>query len=96
MPITGVPSVTAASDGRELILDEGIAVDLVDADRATEHKQEVSVLGGGEVVYARFEIAERDAAVCEHAFQGAGILEGDMAYGDGVLHLRFLLLESNL
>ena len=86
MPITGTPFFTAASMVESSLLEERIAVDLVDADRAAEHDEEIGVLGGTEIVDAGFEIAERDAAILQHAFQGAGILEGDMAYGDGVLH----------
>ena len=74
-------------DGCELLLQKGIAVDLIDADRTAEHDEEIGILGRGEIVDAGFEIVKRDAAISEHALERAGILEGDMTYGDGVAHL---------
>src|SRR5262245_6573467 len=41
----------------EFLFEEGIALDLVDADRAAEHEEEVGRLGGVEVVRGRLEIA---------------------------------------
>lgn len=77
-------------DGRKLLLDEGIAVDLVDADRAAEHDEKVGAVRRGEIVDAGFEITKRDAAILQHGLERTRILEGDMAYGDGVLHAASL------
>src|SRR5215471_10513939 len=73
-------------DSRELPLQEGIALDLVDADRSAEHDEEVGSLCRAEVVNTGLEVVEHNAAVLQHAGERAGIFESDVTNGDGVLH----------
>ena len=73
-------------DGLQLVLEEGIAVDLVDADGAAEHEKEIGVQRRRQVVSPGLQILEADAALLEHGAERAGILEGDMVDGDGILH----------
>ena len=73
-------------DDVQLVFQERIAVDLVYADRSAEDRYEIGVLGGRKIVDAGLQIGEADAAALEHGLERAGILEGDMADGDGIFH----------
>src|SRR5262249_23741294 len=65
-------------DNGELLLEERIAVDLIDADRRAEHDEDVGVLGRREIIDAGLQIAKLDAAAGNCVFQRAGILEGNV------------------
>ena len=82
-------------DHAELLFEEGVTVDLIDADGPAEHDQLLGVLGDVEVVNAGLDIGETDTAIGKDAGKGAGVLEGDVTNGDCGLHSSAFFMVLN-
>ncbi|MGD0531626.1 MAG: hypothetical protein ABSA62_04920 [Methyloceanibacter sp.] len=58
-------------DRGEFVSQEGVAGDLIDADRAAEHDEEIGALRVRQIVDARLQIAKRDATRSEDVLERA-------------------------
>ncbi|GEM_PF-1603472 len=58
-------------DRGEFVSQEGVAGDLIDADQAAEHDEEIGALRVRQIVDARLQIAKRDATRSEDVLERA-------------------------
>ena len=77
---------------RDAVVEEGIAINIVDADRAAQHDQQVGGFGGVERVDTGLQYLQLPALCRQQWLQGAEVFKGDVLQDDRVLHAEAPLL----